>query len=429
MTDYKLIHNGQNMETKPSALVAYHFFYPDDVAGAWHFSQFAEELAKRNWQVTALTSNRFCRYPKGKILKACEQWEGVKIIRCGRPGWSQANRFYRLANSLWMMISWILKLQKIPPVDAIIVGSDPPFAALIFPFLTFSKRGKLLVHWCFDLYPEAIIADGATGVTKLLVKQVTLLMRWAYRYVDLMVDIGPCMRRRLASYGNKFKSATLVPWALVESNDIKAPDTVTRAKLFNDAKLAILYSGNLGKAHDFSLFIKLARRVYREEPKIIFCFAGRGNRFDELIKAVRPDDVNIKFAPFAEEDELEKRLCSADIHLLSLRQEWEGIVVPSKFFGSLAVGRPVIYAGPESSAVGKWIRQFNIGLVLSENNIDEICRNLVELCNNPVKLTSWQENAHQAYYNHFSKNLVMNNWDILLRESLNKTTLSITPKK
>ena len=31
---------------------------------------------------------------------------------------------------------------------------------------------------------------------------------------------------------------------------------------------------------------------------------------------------------------------------MSLGDKWEGLAVPSKFFGSLAVGRPVIYAGP-----------------------------------------------------------------------------------
>jgi colanic acid biosynthesis glycosyl transferase WcaI len=410
------------MKLKPLVFILYHFFHPDDVVSARHFSQFAEELVKRNWQVTALTSNRYCRYQKKKIIERSELWQGVKIIRCKRPGWNQANRYFRLANSLWMLIAWIVKLQKNPPADVIIVGSDPQFAALIFPFLRIFKRGKLLVHWCYDLYPEAISADGATGVTKWLVKRATALMRWAYRYVDLMVDIGPCMRRRLSGYKNNFRFATLVPWALVEPDQIQHPDAGTRFELFNDAKLAILYSGNLGRAHDVSLFLKLARKIRIIDPKIMFCFAARGNRFNELIEVVGPEDNNIRFAPFAEEHELEKRLASADIHLLSLRREWVGIVVPSKFFGSLAVGRPVIFHGPEGSAIAEWIKKYNIGWVLTEDNLDEVIKELLELVNNPQKLSVFQWNAYKTYHEHFSKKLVMDNWDSLLKKYLINNT-------
>lgn len=57
----------ENGAKKPSVLLAYHFYAPDDVVSAVHYTQFAEELAKRDWDVTVLTSNRYCRYPEKKI--------------------------------------------------------------------------------------------------------------------------------------------------------------------------------------------------------------------------------------------------------------------------------------------------------------------------------------------------------------------------
>ena len=84
---------------RPSVIVMYHFFYPDDVVSARHFSQFAEELVKHGWHVTILTSNRFCRNTKKKIVKRDELWRGMKIIRIRRPAWNQAKGFLRLANS------------------------------------------------------------------------------------------------------------------------------------------------------------------------------------------------------------------------------------------------------------------------------------------------------------------------------------------
>ncbi|MCX5907574.1 MAG: hypothetical protein NTY64_10405, partial [Deltaproteobacteria bacterium] len=63
----------------PSAAILYHFFHPDDVVSARHFSEFAEELAKRGWSVTVLTSNRYCRYRGRKISLPEEEWKGIRI--------------------------------------------------------------------------------------------------------------------------------------------------------------------------------------------------------------------------------------------------------------------------------------------------------------------------------------------------------------
>ena len=220
-------------------------------------------------------------------------------------------------------------------------------------------------------------------------------------------------------YKHRASRASLTPWALVEPETMRSPDPNTRHQLFGDAKLALLYSGNMGQAHDYSLFLQLARIICKKDRGIVFTFACRGNRLEEFKNSVRPDDHNIRFAPFANESELEKRLTAADIHLISLHREWEGIVVPSKIFGSLAVGRPIIYAGPESSAIGKWIRQLDIGLILQEKNLDDVAKKILEIANQRNGLTIWQENAFRAYHKYFSKINIMDRWNRLLRDLLN----------
>ena len=162
--------------------------------------------------------------------------------------------------------------------------------------------------------------------------------------------------------------------------------------------------------------LRLAREIAPRDPRIRFTFAGRGNRWAELQKAIGPGDNNIRVRPFMEEEKLENWLAAADIHLVSLRPGWEGVVVPSKFFGSLAAGRPVLYAGPEDSAIAAWIREFDIGLVVTEEKIEEAVREILALPARPERLRSWGENAYRAYHEYFSKERVMDQWDRLLRE-------------
>ncbi len=57
----------------------------------------------------------------------------------------------------------------------------------------------------------------------------------------------------------------------------------------------------------------------------------------------------------------------ADVHLISLRDDWAGVVVPSKFFASLAVGRPVLYAGPSESEIAHWVAENDLGLHLRDD--------------------------------------------------------------
>lgn len=407
-------------KNQPSITILYHFFYPDDVVSARLFSDFAEELANRGWNVRVLTSNRYCCYHKKKIELKEEEWKGMKIFRIYRPGWNQARYFPRLANSLWIMAGWVVKLLKIPKTDIVIVGSDPQFSQMLFPVLKFFRRQKFLVYWCYDLYPEALMVESRNRVIKWFAKEMIHFMKLFYKQADLIVVIGQCMRRRFDKYRLNKSKLTLTPWALVEPINKKEPDPLVRHELFGKAKLALLYSGNMGKAHDFLLFLKLARTIYKKDPGIIFCFSCRGNRFADLKASIREEDRNIRLVPFAEESELEKRLNTADIHLLSLRPEWEGVVVPSKFFGSLAVGKPVLYAGPESSAIADWIRRYDLGLIVTEDNFERIAMELLELAENHDKLRNWGENAFNVYQRYFSKKIIMDEWDRTLRDLMGK---------
>ena len=403
----------------PSAIVLYHFFYPDDVVSARHFSDLSEELGNRGWKVSALTSNRFCRYPKKKIGQRKEDWKGVQVVRVPRPGWNQARDIPRMANSIWMMGAWLLKLMALPKVDVMIIGSDPQFSQFLFPLVKWLKRATVIAFWCYDLYPEAILANGASPPVRWAARRLKGFMKMAYQSVDLIADLGPCMRRRLDLYSPKAVRATLTPWALLEPGQIHPPDSETREQLFGrEAALTLLYSGNMGKAHHFHLFLDLARRVSQLHPGIVFCFACRGNREKELKASIQPNDLNIRLAPFADESDLEKRLNSADIHLLSLQQEWEGIVLPSKFFGSLAVGKPVLYAGPKNSSIARWVEAFDVGLVLTPENLEEVAQALVTLADDRKQIEQWQYRALRAYELNFSKKRVMDQWDGDLKKLL-----------
>ena len=405
------------MNSGPSVLLIYHFFYPDDVVSAVLYTQLALELKRRGWKVTVLTSNRSCR-ATGRSFHRREEWNGIEIIRSFRPDWNQARPVTRLLNSAWLLCAWACRVCFQSQHDVVIVGSDPAFATMIIPWLRWFKRGRVLVHWCHDLFPEAILAEGESRMPRLAFTIARSLMTWAYRSSDLIVDLGPCMRKRLTAYETTAQHATLTPWALVEPAEPPRADTMVREAMFGGAAIGLLYSGNLGRAHRYEGFLGLARKCRQEGLDVALCFACRGHRAAELRADLTVEDVNVRVLDFVKEDELEKHLAAADFHLISLREEWNGIVVPSKFFGSLAVARPVLYDGPEHSAIGQWIGDLGVGVVIKSTDLSAAVRYLRMCADNVGELLHMRTLAFQAYKIHFLRDATLESWDRLLRSKI-----------
>lgn len=402
---------------RPRVWIYYHHYAPNDNVSARHFTDLAEGLVRRGWDVTVRPANR--GYPdETQTYSAKEARNGVTVRRVWRPRLSQKRNLGRLANAGWMILNWGLDAVRGPRPDVVLIGTDPVLSVLAAVPWKLTRPRVAVVHWGFDVYPEASIADGMMGEHSLLVRAIRAALTVAYRCCDAIIDIGPCMRELVGKYGSTARVATLVPWALVEPPRPTEPDPAARAELFGNAKLGLLYSGTFGRAHSYEEFLALARRL--KGSPIAFCFAGRGNRADQLRTAVSADDTNIRFAGFAAESELEKRLGAADVHLTSLQPLWTGTVVPSKFFGSLATGRPVVFAGSPDAAIARWVKEFDIGWLLTTDTIDAVAGELRTLANDPKLLRELQGRCHRVYRQEFARDHVIDGWDAELRRIVRK---------
>src|SRR5262249_23353408 len=190
-------------------------------------------------------------------------WQEIAIRRVWRPGFRQASGLGRILNAAWMLAAWCLRAwcRRSPAPDVLVVGTDPILSVLVARFVRKARPRVRIAHWCFDLYPEGPVADGMLRPDGWLARALRRLLRPAYAACDLVADLGGCMRDRLEAYGHAGRKVTLVPWALVEADQVEEPDPLTRKELFGDASLGLLYSGNFGRAHSFTDFLDLARRL------------------------------------------------------------------------------------------------------------------------------------------------------------------------
>ncbi len=408
--------------SKPRIAILYHFFHPDDVISGQLFSGLAEDLAHRGWEVEALPSNRSC-HADTTIRPCVERWNDVTIKRIWRPRLKQASSKGRILNALWMIAAWstiAFRSKKTLP-DVLFIGTDPVLSILVAGVVKTLRPQVKVVHWAYDLYPEAAVADNLLRRESKFVKLIQKMLGYAYRCCDLVADLGQCMRDLLEHYGHRCPKLTLPPWALVEPSQIEQANPQLRQKLFGDARLTLMYSGNFGRAHEYVEFLELARKL--RNTGIVLGFSVRGNRVDELKAAITPEDTNIRFLPFASEAELSQHLACGDIHLVSLRQNWTGIVVPSKFFGCLASGRPVIFAGEKQASISRWIAEHQVGWHLEMSNVDAVAEELKQLAADLSSLVAKHQRCREVYHQHFSRERIVEQWDVELKKLIT-TSLS-----
>lgn len=401
--------------------VFYHYLFPDNVVSAVHVDELCQGLVERGWDVTAFPANRGCR-DENLTYEPSSSHKGVRLERLWRPRFRQASSSGRLLNALWMIASWSsLAFRRNPPA-AIIIGTDPILSVTVAIFWKLVRPRTQVLHWVFDLYPEAAYADGLLapeGVFAYLLKKT---LRRAYAACDALIDIGPCMRRRLSTYPSSARRETIVPWALEEPAAVLPDAPEERQHIFGSTRMAMLYSGNFGRAHQFENFLALARALRDEDAML--AFSVRGNREVELgdaIAGVSPEDsCPVSLVPFAPQERLLDRLAAPDIHLLSLIPSWTGLVVPSKFFGALAAGRPVLFSGSPDSSIAEWIRKFDLGWVLTPDNIESTAAEVISYVNDDERVLAMKQRCRTVYHAHFSREASLDHMHALLVELVSR---------
>ncbi len=397
----------------PQAVVLYHYFPPDDVVSAIHFGELSAGLVARGWDVQAFPSNRSCRNAALQFL-AREDVNGVKIRRIWRPGFIQSSGVGRMLNASWMIARWsALGLNRSVNPDVLIIGTDPIMSVLVAIVWRRFKPKTKIAHWCFDLYPEAAIAAGIFKEESTIVILLRYLLKKSYAACDLIVDIGCCMRARLGYYGIPKAQGTLVPWALAEPTGVVSIDKFERHTIFGETKLALMYSGNLGQAHSFDDLLKLAQVLRQDDVR--FAFSANGNGVMRLKAALSPDARNVTLIPPAPVARLSVRLSAADILVVSLKEDWTGTVIPSKFFGALAIGRPVLFCGSEESAIAQWIRELEVGWVLAPGMSEAVAEDLRTFMTDQKRMREMFNHCHQMYEKHFASAVTLDCWDRQLR--------------
>jgi colanic acid biosynthesis glycosyl transferase WcaI len=361
-------------------------FYPDVVATAQHLADWSEHLTSRGHTVTVIAS-RSVYGKQGANLPKRDTYKGATVYRVGANLFKKGRILTRLIDFGLFHFLALYRALTLPKQDVVVCLTTPPFIGLV-GMLTKSFRGSRYVQYEMDLYPDVPIALGVMRKTSLSARFFESFHRRLLRSADRVIVLGRCMQRVIAAKNIPAeKLALITPWADPDELTPVARDVNAFRREQNLAeKFVVMYSGNLGLGHDITTIAaamqQLANSPEERDRRFHFVFIGGGKRMQEIKAFVDQHQLqNVSILDYQPREKLAETLTAADVHLITQAPGTSGLIVPSKFYGILAAGRPSIYIGPDDTEVAYALTESNLGTVLPIGDVGGLLAALYELQN------------------------------------------------
>jgi glycosyltransferase involved in cell wall biosynthesis len=332
------------------------------------------------------------------LVSAChyrEEREPVDALVCRAVWTPRMLRKNRRWCALFYFLIAPLILLTASRSTKVVFLTQPPLFYLLGGALMRLKGNAYYLH-VMDLYPELLEAAGwlRKGWVASLLHGIS---RWVFAGARRVIVIGRCMQDVVQ--GKMGQSERI---AVVENlADRRLASSSDRGEGFRkemglEGKLIVLYSGNMGMFHSFDAILEVARRL-RFRSDIAFVFVGKGVRRKEVEAAIEEGAENIILLGHQSPERFADIMAAGDLHFISLREEFDGLLVPSKLYGSLAVGRPVVFEGSSNAEIARVIEEEACGTVVPPGTADELERQLLAYATNRKRIELEGARARRAY--------------------------------
>ena len=353
---------------KPRLLVLNQYYWPGVEATA----QLLTELCE------ALTDDLDVKVVTGQLHGQEERpyrsvRNGVEIVRVPSTSFERSKLFARASNYGTYLTSALFSALRDRRPDVVLCMTDPPIVANI-ALLVARRFGVPLVVISQDVFPEIAVQLKRLEnpvVMSLLRGLVGLYLRRA----DRIVAIGDTMRERLEEKGAPAERMLVIPnW--IDTTRLGPLDKSNHwSRSWGvDRKFVVMHSGNVGHAQDLDSLIR-AGTFLRDLDDLRIMIIGMGARHAELVALAELHAVEqVQFLYYQSREVLPQSLSAADVHVVGLAAGLAGYVVPSRLYGILAVGKPVIVAADPESETAQLVMEAGCGIVVPPGRPELLAR-------------------------------------------------------
>lgn len=387
------------------------FYAPDESATSQMLTDLAEALVRSGVQVEVFCSRQLYG-DAGAQLPWTEVLRGVRVRRLATSRFGRDSLLGRAIDYATFYFSaafWLLALVR--RGDVLIVKTDPPLLSLV-GWLAVRCKGATLINWLQDLYPEVASRLALSPMPRAVEALIRAARDHSLATARINVVLGTRMREYLMERGIAAARISISEnWADEGRLRPLAPSrSELRGKLGLSDEFVAAYSGNLGRAHDAATILEAACAL-DTDAGIVFLMVGGGAGMRSLEMQARARSLtNFRFAPYQPREALSDSLAAGNVHLVSLRPELEGLLVPSKLYGILAAGRPVVFIGDPEGELAQLIATMEVGVSVRNGDSVGLCRALRALRDDEARRVRMGIRARELFEERYTLSAAVARW-------------------
>ncbi len=395
---------------KPRLLVLNQYYWPGIEATAQLLTDLCEALADE-YDIRVLTGMLYGH----ELLPHRVVRNGVEIVRVHSTAFERSSIGLRGLNYASYLGSTLAAALTGPRPDLVLTMTDPPMIGDIG--LAVSKRfGVPLLVISEDVFPEI-----ATKLRRLenpvLVGVLRQLVRLYLKRADRVVAIGETMRQRLEAKGAPGDRLRVIPnWIDTASITPQEHDNEWKRAQKLAGRFVVMHSGNVGHAQDLDTLVR-ATTFLRDLDDLAVVIVGFGARHAEIQSlAARLETDGVRFLPYQPRELLPLSLAAANLHFVGLARGLSGYVVPSRLYGILAAGRPVIVSADPDSETAQVVTEVGCGVVLPPGRPELVARTIRDAYDGKLDLEEMGRRGREYVTTEADRAVAVGRYRTVLRE-------------
>lgn len=411
------------MNRKKKITFVINYFYPDLASTGQLMTELCLYL-QNHFDITVIAAQPGYAGEKMNKNKTFEEdyLESIKIIRINLPHVDKKSKLSRFRYIFSYFTLANIALFKEKKTDIIYTISQPPvLGGLIGTIGKISKRTKH-VYNIQDFNPEQAEAVSYTN-KKFIFHIARAVDKINCKLSDHIVVVGHDMAETLKKRFNNYnvpKYTVINNWTNedeITPLDKTDQEVVNFLKTHNlNNKFIVMYSGNLGLYYDLENIIKVTNQ-FKDYPDIYFLFIGEGAVKNDMQKYVTENNVNnVLFLPYQPKDFIKYSLNAADVHLVVNQKGIKGVSVPSKIYGVMAAGKPILGVLEQGSEAQRLIEESASGIVVEPQDYQGIINSINYLYDlDKEKRTQMGLNGRTYLENNLKRETSINKYRELLK--------------
>jgi len=329
--------------------------------------------------------------------------KGICIRRVWGTRFPKLNLIGRIINQFTFAISVFFYLLLHQPQKPILVLTNPPFLAFTCAILKTLRLGPSYIYLIFDVYPDTAVKLGVLKENGLLSRIWERLNTFVFKHASAIVVIGRCMKEVITKKMRKYdlqpngKLHHISVWSDDKFiSSASNQDNPLRKKWNLEGKFVVGYFGNMGRFNDMETIIRAADAL-KDKEDICFLFVGEGHKKQATMEYVARHNLqNCQFHTYVERQDLSYLMNLADVGVVSLLEGQEGLSVPSKAFGLMAAGVPIIAVMSAESEIALIVEEENCGILVKPGEQKVLADSILQLYNDNAQLKQMGANALMA---------------------------------